>query len=696
MNNITKNHAISVPIKRIYIALAGCGKSTRLVSDAIAALKDNRKILYLSYNKKIRHEVIQNNGLPKSCVHTFHSLAYSDIIRSNFFNKIFPDYTHSQLSKYFEDTAYSDSVKLTKAALNNLINWWCKYADDSAYKDIDYIFVDEFQDVESSMLLMLQTLYNLNEQKVQIIAAGDPYQTIYNFNNFEDSNLFFDRCLTRSDSSEIVFLNINYRNSPSIQRFVNKFYERHYTDGRFYDLSDYTDKDFTSDVIIHCVQHHRDIDRVIDDIVKSYPCKEITILGRVNSELERFKNIDNRIRVSTIHADKGNSCDICIIVNMIFNDKIDSIEDKNIWNVAITRPREKLYIITSFPRGIVLSKFGEGTYTLVDEQKPLSVSNVTDIIDEPVFLTYEKVKRSVIDSIELQLDYDKASFIPYEKQNLKKQSPFQTDTSIIIKNVRFVLHRLGKKFNKKLVFDFHDLSKFKNQGFNDLQIVEYIEDMQKEYFNRNCYDSDIDQQKLKRLDLALYFKVPSYDILNTLLLFFKLSRSANSRKNSVLISNDIGSSSLYLNSYFTKKHSRIRRFRGIRAYFPRNKNNDYRLHDADCVMKIELYRIMESGRNNRGSLDLTLKELKDVISSDSLNRLFYEWLYFEFPYLKEKPVKNIKLIQKRLNISTLDDAVRMIEKGHLTIREKRNLFFILSDLIDIDEAEAVKQIFGIT
>jgi len=688
---------------RLYLALAGTGKSFHLIQDAVNAVNEGKNILYLSFNRKIRTEVIKNTNLPKEFVHTFHSLAYSEIFNSDYLSEIPLDYTPEELLEYFEDNSKYyfplHDKKFTEFKENifkNLIPFWCNNAKNSSYKNLDYIFIDEVQDINRDMIRMLHILIEINDNQVKLIGAGDPYQTINNFNNAGKDNKIFSSIKKNISSTELIHLNDNYRNSPSIQKFVNGYYELQYSDNRFFDLSKYAEDQFTDDVYIHSIQHKRELYNTVYEIIKLYPSKRITIIGRVNKEIENLNFSDNRIQVSSIHADKGNTYDVAIVVNTIFNDKLDSIEAKNLWNVAITRSKEKLHIVSSFPQEIILSKFKTGTYIHIDRQYLNSVSNIKNISEDEIFLTNEKISKSIIDSLELQLNFDNACFIPYEKQNLKKYSKFKTDTRLTIKNFNFVLHRLCNKYSKNLIFDFSDLSQLKNQGFDDRAILQYIEDVQKEYFSRLCTDDDINQQKLKRLDLSQYYKVPSDAILNTLFLFFKLSRYKDSNLRSILLDGNNGTKTAYLNSYlYKRKAAKNKKYRGIRAYFPYGKENENRLHDGINILKLELYRELKSDLSGSGSMKLSFSELKQIVAEDRLTNLYYDWLYFEFPYLKDEPVKNIELIKSRLNIYTLDDVIQIIDSGNIHIRDKRNLFYVLLSLIDKDEASVIKDIFKI-
>jgi len=678
----------------LYVSLAGCGKSKKLITHAKEAMGEGKNILYLSFSKEIREEVIKKHGLPKSLVHTFHSLAFKELDDSGCFKSICNDFNPDEVNDYLE-FHNSKSINLTKKSLSMLVSWWCINHTISRFINLDYIFVDELQDLNREMIRMLKILYKMNKG-VKIIAAGDPYQTIYLHLNDGKMNKNFKKFSNWFGATDVIELNKSYRSSASIQRFVNGFYKKHYKDKRFFNLDFYAPEGYQEDVFIHCIQHKRNLSDEINNIIKLYPDKEITILGRVNKEIENLNLINDdkyKIQLSTIHKYKGGESDIIILINTIFNDKLETLEDKNVMNVAITRAKEKLHIVSSFPRKNITSKFIKGSYTLINKQSSSKKLYIKNIPLEKTHLTKNKVIKSIIDSIELQMTYQDACFIPFEKQTLKKNSPFKTDSQIAIKNFNFVLHR----HNRLLTFNFHNLNPLKNQSFTDSKILRYVEEVQNEYFSWNCDDEDINKQSIKRLDLALYFKSPSKEILNTIELFFKLSVCKDSNNKVKLIEDEAGARTLYLNS-FTKKQKggKIKRYRGIRAYFPYNKKNENKLHDGEDLLKVELYRVKQSNSDNRkGDLCLSFIKLKDITKNDNLKDLFYDWLYYEFPFLKEKPVKNVKLLKKRYNINTFEEIKFIINKGDIKIRDKKNLFYILFDLIKEDEKTIVEDIFKI-
>jgi len=706
-------HRVSTIIAshRIIQTLAGGGKTHSLIDIAEKASSMGLKVLYLTFNRKIRREVIRKSKLNKHQVHTFHSFAFHELIKNGLMKEVLKGYTDEELQQYF-DIDLRSFPEISKKALNSLISLWCECFEMSTKTSYDIIIVDEFQDLNSQMFRMLKLLYQINiKNDVKIIVAGDPYQNIYHHLNESKAENYFNSFGKHFGEYEVTNLNICYRCSPSIQKFVNGFYKKQYKNYRQFDLSRYKSTDFTEDVFIHAIQHKKQVREKVRDIINLNQGKDITIMGRVYMELEPLSDLvseNELVSISSIHSEKGKECDVAIIINTKFNDKILTEADKNLWNVAITRAKEKVHIVTSFPQATIAQLFEDGTYTLISEQKNLSTSTMPTISDESIDLTLEKVQKSLIDSIEIQLPEDEAPFIPYERQNLEKRSPYKTDTMMTRKSFKFALHR----HNERLTFNCSNLSQLKNKGFNDQEILNYILDAEKEYFDYIISDEEILQQKVRKLDLAKYIEVSSQKIQDILLYILRLSKNSNSPSDEVKAINgfeDIlklhqksdstsnefkkinscgdeeGHRTIYLNSL--KSMNRV-----LRIYFPQFKKINP-LNAEKLILKVELFRIRESKKANDVSINYTVKELLELIENDQLEKLYYQWLEYEFPFLKEKAVKNVEMIKEKRNIKSFNELKVLIEKGNIHSREKRHYFYILLSFLSKQERDEIMKVF---
>jgi hypothetical protein len=200
-------------------AIAGSGKTTLLLN--FAKEMNNKKILYLAFNKSIVEETMKKTkslGMKNVITKTFDSLLYQlcknkfgDIQINDLFFEI-NNHNHYKKLNYiskkrvvsiftdFCTNIYKNTIEeeniiypLWKECLEgNIITFesirkmaylerWCK---DYIDKNFDFILIDEAQDFDPMMLEML-----LNDTTIPKIFVGDPNQAIYQFrgaiNSFE-------------------------------------------------------------------------------------------------------------------------------------------------------------------------------------------------------------------------------------------------------------------------------------------------------------------------------------------------------------------------------------------------------------------------------------------------------------------------------------------------------------------------------
>ena len=214
--------------------------------------------------------------------------------------------------------------------------------------DIDALFVDEFQDVDSTQLRIFD--YVLAKKKVYI---GDRKQSIYIFRGATEEA--FDTL----DGFKNYYLDTNYRSYQEIINYADTINEA---------ASSAIEEDYSYDFIyamydsynsdIYCDRGYGgSIYRISDigiceDVVESKACdenlvikslmkdKHTQILCRTNRQVKKIQSfgIDN---VSTIHQAKGLEFD-----NVIMTDfPIDCEEEKNVAYVGMTRAKNILCLI---------------------------------------------------------------------------------------------------------------------------------------------------------------------------------------------------------------------------------------------------------------------------------------------------------------------------------------------------------------
>jgi len=342
----------------LYLGLAGTGKTTTLIEHATTALSEGKNILYLLPHEQLKNETIQKHHLLKDHVHTFHTLALYDL-------NLLKD---GELSSREMDSPYNKSYP--NVAYYFLLSWWISNFRISSFTNYDCIILDGLHDLNKEMIDMLNILVSLNEG-VKIIAAGDPYQITF-YHNEGTVNKVFEVFEKQYSPLSIIEMNNNYRSSVSIQKCLNGYYEKQFNGERFYNLENYKTEQYSDDVFIHNIKKRSDLNNFIKDIVDLYPAKKITILGRFSNEVEdiqqQLKLINYNIFCSRINDYKTEECDVVVLINTILNYKSDLIEEKNLINIAISRAKEKIHIVSLYADKTVLPSVKENTYSFFNYQ----------------------------------------------------------------------------------------------------------------------------------------------------------------------------------------------------------------------------------------------------------------------------------------------------------------------------------------
>lgn len=209
-----------------------------------------------------------------------------------------------------------------------------------------YIIIDEFQDTSQVRYDLINEIIKYTGAKVFVV--GDDWQSIYRFsgcnlNLFINFNKYFR-------NSEYYYLKYTYRNSNELIYVSSHFIMKN-------------KKQLTKHI-----ESHKNLDKPIvitfnyslQDVMDLINNDKILILGRNNADI---RNIDWENKL-TIHRSKGLEEDNVILVNsdsipskvpnerilrFVLND-MDYIlyeEERRLFYVALTRTREKIYIMVN-------------------------------------------------------------------------------------------------------------------------------------------------------------------------------------------------------------------------------------------------------------------------------------------------------------------------------------------------------------
>lgn len=254
----------------------------------------------------------------------------------------------------------------------------------------DYIFIDEYQDINPIRVLLLQSLQKITNAKLFVV--GDDWQSIYKFNG-SDLNLFidFDKYFP---NSEFINLQENRRNYYKLNSISSKFIMRNEKQEKKKLISKKRNNPNPINIIHYSVKFKSNkvlkLYSIILRIAKRNPNSRILLLGRNNNDINEFTNkndifefdkhtdkitcLKNRkldIKFMTIHSSKGLEYDDVIILN--FKDELNGfpnkIEDDSV--LRFLKEKEKCqYAEERRLLYVALTRAFNNVYLLAPKNKP--------------------------------------------------------------------------------------------------------------------------------------------------------------------------------------------------------------------------------------------------------------------------------------------------------------------------------------
>ena len=270
----------------------------------------------------------------------------------------------------------------------DMINY--AYRDMDEYKEIDknadydYIIVDEYQDVSTQKYNFIKKLSEVFDAK--IIAVGDDWQAIFGFSG-SDISLFTEFC-EMMGYGEVIKITNTYRNSQELIDTAGEFISKNKTQ---YQKKLISSKHLNKPIEISYYNpsnKHEKIEIINEIILKIYkenPNCKILLIGRYNNDIDELieskyfdikshnkiictQQLKADITFLTAHSSKGLGFDEVIIINAVdsingfpskiktepllevfknknYNEKIPYPEERRLFYVALTRTKNKVYII---------------------------------------------------------------------------------------------------------------------------------------------------------------------------------------------------------------------------------------------------------------------------------------------------------------------------------------------------------------
>ena len=315
-------------------------------------------------------------------------------------------------------------------------------SDPMGLKKLEYIFLDEYQDFSLLFHGLISAILRQNSS-IKILAVGDDWQAISGyagasleyFDNFEK---YFSEDVTR------LKISTNRRSSASIVEITNDFMLNSLDDGNGATFIKADKGDVLTECILEDIHNYSKIDPedysngykkyslLVSEIIKDNPGKTIKFLSRTNKikfgdgdtrNINTYQNdiaalyhnhlpetnLKENIDFATVNSSKGLESDIVVILESdpgrfpifhpdnhlykVFGETEQAAldEQKRLFYVAMTRAKEKIYIIHD--RNINIT-----------EQKDRNFLSLLDLSRfkryyKDVFLSIaERIKRDLVNS----------------------------------------------------------------------------------------------------------------------------------------------------------------------------------------------------------------------------------------------------------------------------------------------------------
>ncbi|MEX6690082.1 ATP-dependent helicase [Danxiaibacter flavus] len=232
----------------------------------------------------------------------------------------------------------------------------------------DYILVDEFQDVNNLQVELIKLLLT---DKTQLFCVGDDWQSIYGFRGSNVNYIVeFEKHFEKAGT---IKLNLNYRSTQNIVGASNEVIKHN----KFkVDKDVQASKKSEHKIVVYSGNSQEEniqfcVDKVKEFLNDGITNDEILFLYRRSKMFTpyfyRFRDEAIRIQGKTIHAAKGLEAKIVFIIGLTegnggfpdiwLEDRIFQVikkanhdllmeEERRLFYVAITRAKDKLFLIT--------------------------------------------------------------------------------------------------------------------------------------------------------------------------------------------------------------------------------------------------------------------------------------------------------------------------------------------------------------
>ena len=231
-----------------------------------------------------------------------------------------------------------------------------------------YILVDEFQDVNN---LQVELIKHLLTDQTQLFCVGDDWQSIYGFRGSNvDYIVDFENYFP---NAKVVKLNQNYRSTQNIVGASNEVIKHN----KFkVEKEIHSSKKSEHKIVVYSGNDEKDniqfcVEKIKELLADGLTNEDVLFLYRRNKMYTpfffRFKNENIKVQGKTIHASKGLEAKAVFILGLTegsggfpdiwLEDRIFQViktanhdllleEERRLFYVAITRAKDKLFLIT--------------------------------------------------------------------------------------------------------------------------------------------------------------------------------------------------------------------------------------------------------------------------------------------------------------------------------------------------------------
>lgn len=369
VNDLKKKLGNSIDIFTFHkLALNILNKNYHLISDNllvyiideyfISQVKKKEKLFLLFYFFETNYNRLLNKRIFKSfkkMIFTYIKLIQANNLDLAYLKKVYKSekntFIVTIIIKIYQ--IYEYEKKSQKAIdLDDLIKKASLVNKPFPYK---HIFIDEFQDTSQIRFNLIKNIYNHSHSNLYFY--GDDFQSIYHFSGC-NLNIMLDIKKNLPDI-KIFKLRQTFRNSQQLINYANIFITKNKAQIK---KEMYSEKSIQKPIEII---YYTNPKKSFKNLINTLDISTTLVLGRNQKDIYKYSDNEN-IKYLTIHKSKGLEAENVILIHMTNDiygfpnkiknyrlldkinkcDEIKYAEERRLFYVALTRTKNKIYILT--------------------------------------------------------------------------------------------------------------------------------------------------------------------------------------------------------------------------------------------------------------------------------------------------------------------------------------------------------------